>query len=76
MVTIAKVKHPGSTKSAIRNEAITVLALKFGGRINGMAKWKTPNPRINNASKVASFKGFILLASPTFFSANNLKIMC
>ncbi len=47
--------------------------MKFGGRINGIAKWKAPNPKINNASKRVTFKAFNALASLTFFNTNNLK---
>ncbi len=38
-----------------------------------MAKWKAPNPKINNASKRVTFKVLNALASLTFFSTNHLK---
>lgn len=71
---IAKVKHPGSTKSAMRNvEKIVVTAFKFGGKISGMAKWKAPKPKINNASAFLALTVFILYTSLTFFSTDTLQ---
>jgi hypothetical protein len=75
MLTIANMKHPGSTKSAIRKIPKKLFALEFGGKMNGMAKWKIPNPKMNLASNRAAFKAFITPASLTFFSTNNLKII-
>jgi hypothetical protein len=73
---IAKMKHPGNTKSAMRNVAkIVVTALKFGGKINGMAKWKAPKPKINNASAFFALTVFMLYTSLTFFSTDTLQII-
>lgn len=77
MLTIAKVKHPGRTKSAICNVMKRLMVvLVFGGKMNGMAKWKAPNTKINNASADLAFSAFTLFASLTFFNANDLKTIC
>ena len=62
MLTIAKVKHPGSTKSAICNVTKRlIVVLMLGSKMNGMAKWKAPNTKINNASAVLAMLSLCLL---------------
>ena len=62
ILTIAKVKHPGNTKSEICNVTNKLIfALGFGVKINGKAKWKTPKIKINNNSTVPAFNAFTFL---------------
>ena len=59
ILTIAKIKHPGNTKSEICNVTNKlILALGFGVKINGKAKWKTPKIKMNNNSTVPAFNAF------------------
>jgi len=76
MLEIAKVKHPGRTKSAMFNVSKrSFVTLVFGGKMNGIKKWNPPNAKINNASTVLVLNAFNMLVSLTFFNSNNLTIV-
>ncbi len=75
ILAIAKVKHPGRTKSEICNVTNKLIVVEgFGVKINGKAKWKTPKITMNNDSTVPAFNAFTFIVPLTFFNQNNLTI--
>jgi hypothetical protein len=76
MLKIAKVKHPGNTKFEICNDTSKlIVALGFGVKINGKAKWKTPKIKMNNNSTVPAFNAFTFANPLTVYNQNNLMII-